>query len=129
MDPISTAIIAAVAAGAVSDATDVAKKGIVDAYKAIKKVIQSKFGAENKVTKAITELENAPKSQGQQMVLTEQVAKVKADQDADIVSVAENLLEKIKQVPGAGQHIMNAQGNYIAQADRGSTASVTNNKD
>jgi hypothetical protein len=55
MDPISSAIIAAVSAGATSGATNVAKKSIVDAYQGIKKVIQSKFGTENKVFKAITE--------------------------------------------------------------------------
>lgn len=128
MDPISTTIIAAVAAGATSGATDVAKKGIVDAYQAIKKVIQSKFGAENTVSRAITDLESDPESKGRQMVLTEQVVKAKADQDTDIVRVAEDLMEKIKQMSGGEQHIMNAQGKNIAQADRGGTASVIINK-
>ena len=128
MDPISTTIIAAVAAGAASGTKDIAKKGIVDAYQAIKKIIQSKFGVENKVSSAITNLENDPESKGQQMVLTEQVVKAKAHQDADIVRIAEDLMKKIKQMPGEDQHIMNAQGKIIAQADRGSSASITINK-
>ena len=128
MDPISTTIIAAVAAGAASGTKDIAKKGIVDAYQAIKKIIQSKFGVENKVSSAITNLENDPESKGQQMVLTEQVVKAKAHQDADIVRIAEDLMKKIKQMPGEDQHIMNAQGKFIAQADRGSSASITINK-
>lgn len=58
MEPISTAIIAAIAAGAASGTGDIARKSIVDAYQAIKKMIQSKFGKENMVSQAITEMEN-----------------------------------------------------------------------
>lgn len=128
MDPITTTIITAIAGGAASGTTDVTKKAIMDAYNTIKEVIKSKFGAENKVSRAITELEDNPESKGQQMVLTEQVVKAKAHQDSDIVTAAEYLMEKIKQMPGGEQHIMNAQGKIIAQADRGSSASITINK-
>jgi hypothetical protein len=51
----------------------------------------------------------------------------KADQDPDIRQAAQALLDQMKAVPGGEQHVQNAIGTGIAQADRGSTASVTIN--
>ncbi len=120
MDPITTAIVAAVTAGV----TDIGKNAFTDVYKGLKGLIKSKFGKNNKVSKAIADLEDNRESKGRQMVLAENMAMEKIDQDSDLISAAEQLMEILKQQPGGEQHIMNARGKFIVQADRGSSASI-----
>lgn len=124
MDPISTALIAAIAAGV----TDTGRKAFSDAYQGLKRLIQSKFGMDNKISKTIAEVEAEPELKGQQLLLTERITAVKADKDEEILTAAMSLSARIKQVPGGERHIMNARGNFIAQADRGSTATITVHK-
>lgn len=92
MDPITTAIIAGVAASVTGDVTAAGKKAVVDAYDAIKKAVKSKFGKDSKLSKAITELEENPESKRQQMLLAETMAMEKADQDLKLISIAEQLV-------------------------------------
>lgn len=124
MDPISAVIIAAISA----IGTAVGKEAVLDAYKGIKNRIKAKFGQENQVSKAIAEVEADPGSKGKQMVLVEQMAKAKVDQDKEIIKAAEVLMVQLKNIPEGEKHIMNVQGKFIAQADRGGTASITINK-
>ena len=97
MDPITTAIIAGVTASVTGDITAVGKKAIVDAYESIKKAVKSKFGKDSKLSKAITELEENPKSKGQQMLLAETMAMEKADQDPKLISIAEQLVQALNE--------------------------------
>lgn len=124
MDPITTAILAALAAGA----ADIGKKVIPDAYEGLKALIRRKFGSESELAQAVDKLEKNPNSAGRKETLREEVQTVKADQDPEILAAAQALLEQIKSQPGGEQHIQMAIGSYIAQADRGSTASVNVNK-
>lgn len=128
MEPISTAIFAALAAGAVTGATDVSKKVIVDGYGALKEMIKKKFGGKTELADAIENLEKKPDSSGRQRTLQEEVAAAGVDNDPEIIKQAEALLKKIKAQPGGEQHIQTAIGNYIAQADRGGTASIIVNR-
>lgn len=128
MDPITTAILAAVAAGAVAGLTKTGEQAIIDAYTAIKDALARKFGADSKVVQAIKSVEEDQQSKGAPVVLQEQVAKVKADQDTELLKLAETLLDKIKAQPGGAQIIQQANGSYIAQASGGSTASVNVNQ-
>lgn len=95
MDPITTAIIAALAAGAVAGATDVGKQAIADAYAGLKAVIQHKWGAQSELAQAVDSLESNPDSPGRQEVLAEEVATAQADQDADVVAALHALQEKL----------------------------------
>jgi hypothetical protein len=95
MDPITTAIIAALAAGAVAGATDVGKQAIADAYNGLKAVIRRKWGAQSELGQAVDSLESNPDSAGRQEVLAEEVAAAQADQDADIVAALQALQEKL----------------------------------
>ena len=128
MDPITTAIIAAVAAGAAKSAGEVVQQGIVDAYNGLKALITRTFGADSDVADAVTKVETDPQSQARQAVLAEEVAKAGADQNPEITAAAEALLEKLGQLPD-GRTLINqvATGNYIAQAAQHSTATVTVN--
>jgi hypothetical protein len=101
MDPITTAVVAAASAGV----TTVGKQAVVDAYNGLKKIIASKFEKDNQVSQTITEVEKNPDSKGQQMVLSEQVAATKADQDAEIVKIAQELIKALKSTD-AGRKVI-----------------------
>ena len=124
MDPITMAIGAALLAGAVEGVTDVAKTGIVEAYKGLKALIQSKFGQDSDVAKAVTTLEVAPDSPKLTTALQEKVAASKADQDAEIVKAAQDLLDKVNAHPGGASYIQQVTGSYNAVTQGGGTSTV-----
>ena len=128
MDPITTAIVAALAAGVASGAGEVGQKVIVDAYSALKAALKSKFGVDSDLVEAVDQLEKKPDSAGRQETLKEEVTAAKADQAPEILKAAQDLLDLIKAQPGGEQHVQTAIGSYIAQADRGGAASVSVNR-
>src|ERR1035441_2510258 len=89
MDPITAAIIAALAAGAASGATDLAKKAVGDAYDGLKGLIQRKFGGTSEVAKAMEGLQANPTSEGKKLVLDEEVKAAKVSSDPDVASAAD----------------------------------------
>jgi hypothetical protein len=123
MDPLTAAILAAVAAGAAKVATEV----VPDLYRGLKALIKSKFGEQNAVSEAVDEVEADPESAGQKIVLEEKVKKAGADKDADIVAAAKKLLEQLEAQPGGARIVQTATGNYNAQAADHSRASVNVN--
>ena len=96
MDPITTAIVAAVSAGITSGMTAVGKEAILDAYKGIKNAIKSRFGKDNNISKTITDLEADPESKGRQLLLAEHIATAKANQVPDILKIAQKLTEALQ---------------------------------
>jgi hypothetical protein len=128
MDPITTAIVVAITAGLAGGATEVGKQTIVDAYQALKSLLEKKFGAQSEIVHAVEDLEAKPDSTARKDLLYEEVTEAKADQDPEIRQAAQVLLAQISAQQSGGQSIQNAIGSYIAQADRGSTAHVNVNK-
>ncbi len=124
MDPV-TALLSALVAGAAAGVTEAGKKLVVEGYGALKAALRAKFGAGSALAGALDGLERNPGSQGRKQTLDEEIAAAKADQDPALVELARALLAQIESQPGGAQHIQNAVGNYIAQADRGATATVT----
>jgi hypothetical protein len=124
MDPISTAILAALSAGAVSGLTEAGKTAITDAYTKLKALLTKKFGGESDVLHAVDQVEAKHDSAGRAATLQEEIVAAKAEQDPDILHAAQALLHILQASPEGGQHLQTATGNYIAQADRGSSASV-----
>ncbi len=124
MDPV-TALLTALVAGAAAGVGDAGKKLVVDGYGALKAALAAKFGADSELAGAIEGLERNPGSQGRKRTLDEEIAAAKAHQDPELVGLARALLEQIEAQPGGAQHIQNAVGSTIAQADRGATATVT----
>src|SRR4051794_33978936 len=116
MEPVSTAIIAALSAGAASGVTDVAKKAIVEGYNDLKTLISKKFGTNTDVTEAIAELQAKPESPGRQQTVAEELNAVHASTDPELLHAAQSLLELIKALPQGEQHIQHAVGTGIAQA-------------
>jgi hypothetical protein len=124
MDPITTAIVAALSAGAISGLTETSKTLITDTYGKLKAVLSRKFSEQSDVLQAVDQLEKKPDSAGRKETLLEEIAAVKADQDREILQAAQKLLLQLQSIPESGQHMQTATGSYIAQADRGSSASV-----
>lgn len=124
MDPVTTAIVAAIIAGAGKGATEVAAKTILDGYAALKGLLKKKFGSGSEVIEAVDELEKKPDSAGRQQTIGEELAAVKAADDPELISAAQALLKQIKAQPDGERHLQVAQGTGIAQADRGGIATV-----
>ncbi len=95
MDPITTAILAAIAAGAVAGATKIGEQVIVDAYAKLKELLKRKFGTKSEVVKAVKALEARPDSVARKEIVVEQVTASKADQDPELLRAAEALLKII----------------------------------
>jgi hypothetical protein len=123
MDPITAAIVAALAAGL----TEVGKNAVMETYTGLKSLLKKKCGEESKVVKAVDDLEEEKDSKGRQLTLQEQVAKAKADQDPELVHKAQELLNQIKSQPGGEGHIQSIVGNYNAMVSGSGSASVNVN--
>jgi disulfide oxidoreductase YuzD len=97
MDPITTAILAALA--------KLAEPAIKDAYDGLKAIIKRKFGANHEVVQAVDRVEEKPDSSGRRETLKEEIVGSGALADPEIAAAAHSLLEKLKQQPG-GQEIV-----------------------
>jgi hypothetical protein len=115
MDPITTAIVAALGAGAVSGATKVGEQVIADAYAKLKELLGKKFGAKSKLVKAVKELEANPKSAARKEVVKEEVAAAKANQDKELLAIAQSLLKSVKALPDGIHIIQTAIGDQNIQ--------------
>ena len=128
MDPVTTAILAALSAGAIGGITEMSKTAITDAYQKLKGLLVNKFGAKSKVVTAVDDLEEEHDSKGRQLTLQEQIAKVKADQDQELVQAAQILLRELRSQPGGEQRIQSIVGDYNAQVYGSGSASVNVNR-
>ncbi len=86
--------------------------------------MKARFGADSDLAGAVAGLEKRPDSDGRKQTLHEEIVAAKADADPELVELARALLHQIESQPGGARHIQNAVGSYIAQADRGGTATV-----
>jgi hypothetical protein len=124
MDPITTALIAAIGAGALKSVGQVGENLVADGYAALKSLIMRKFSRQSEVVQAVEGVESRPDSEGRRQTLREEIVAAKLDQDAEILLSAKALLDRINAQPGGEKHVQNAVGSYIAQADRQSRAEV-----
>jgi hypothetical protein len=63
----------------------------------------------------VVDLESTPKSKARQGVVAEEVLLAKADKDADLLKLAQQLIKAIKAQPGGEQIIQTAIGNQNIQ--------------
>jgi tetratricopeptide (TPR) repeat protein len=104
IDPITTAISAALDAGALSGLTQMSTTAIKDAYQALKGLLSKKFGARSNVVRAIAHLEARPESAGRQAGLAEEITAVQAEQDSEVLATATHLLTLVQpQQAGMGK--------------------------
>jgi hypothetical protein len=93
MDPITTAIVAALPAlGA-----ELFKSSIKDAYEGLKAVIRQRWGNESRLAKSIEALEERPKSKGEALTLSENIAEVKATADPQVMQALSKLADALKK--------------------------------
>lgn len=142
MDPVTTAILAAITAGVVSGAGDVGKQAmsdaygatkqaIIDSYNSLKALLKRKFGEQSEVVKSVESLEAEPQLDFKKEAVKHYLTKVKANEDAELKKAAESLLTLLKKLPQSEQIVqtlLTAIGSNISQAVGGSTATVTVNK-
>lgn len=93
MDPVTLAIITALG--------NLSQEVIKDSYMAFKAALQKKYGVKSELLESVNKLEQKPDSKARQSVLQEEVANAKADQDSKLLQTANELLEKLKELPGA----------------------------
>ncbi len=89
MDPITTAIISGLAG--------VGKDAIKDSYNALKGALKKKFGETSDLAEAVDKLEKKPDSEGHKITLQEEVEAANAHEDAEMLQLAQALLDKIKE--------------------------------
>ena len=120
MDPITTAIVSALA-------SDLTKAAIKNSYNALKNALKKKFSSESDLIDAVEKLEKKPNSEGRKATLQEEVNNAKIDDDPEILQLAQDLLDQLKEQPGGQQVIAQTISNvkYAATSGTG-TASIGN---
>lgn len=121
MDPITAALVTALAMGVAGGLTETGKQLIPDAYKALKAALQQKFGIGSDLLKAVDNLEKKPDSEGRATTLQEEVKAAGADKDPELLKLAESLQATLQQ-SGAGQQATLSGSGAIAQG--GSTGAA-----
>ena len=111
MEPVSL-IVTALTAGAVAAAKDTAEKGVKDTYQGLKTLIKRKF-ANDPLAQAMVEAkpEDIKKAEG---LLKDKITKAGADQDQEIIKVAQDLLDQVKEQPGGQEIINQTQTNTVS---------------
>ena len=93
---ILTVIVAALGLGVAAGATEVSKQAVIDAYAGLKALLQRKYGAQNEVSDALERVEKAPESEGRQAVLAEELTKVEADKDEEVLAAVHKLADTLE---------------------------------
>ncbi len=99
-------IIAALIAGATAAAKDTAGVAVKDAYNGLKELIKKKFGDKTDLVDAVDKLEKKPDSEARKATVKEEIETAKVNDDPEILKLAQDLLDKVKEQPG-GQEILN----------------------
>jgi hypothetical protein len=113
MDPISASLLAALSA--------LAEPVVKDVYQGLKALIVRKLGGGNKVSAAIEAAEHEPESEGQKIVLQEQVKKAKLTEDPEVMKAAEALIAKVQERGGSVRITASGHGAVAAYNISGST--------
>lgn len=125
MDLITTAIVAALSTGVIGGLTETGKTAIGDAYSALKAALLKRFGQQHALVKAVEAVEAKPSSVGRQTTLVEEVMDARADQDVELLTLAEQLRQILKEHTKVDIAVQQTIiGNYNATSVHGD-ASVT----
>jgi hypothetical protein len=105
MDPITTAIVAALA--------NLSKDAIKDSYSAFKSALQKKFGDKSDLLEAIDKLEKSPDRDDRQATVKTEIEIAKVSSDPDLLKLVQDLLDKISEHPGKKGIINQTQTNIV----------------
>ena len=118
MDPVTGAILAAIAAGV----KKVGESAIVDGYTKLKGLLAKRFGGGSDISGSIERLEQKPGSEGRQKVLAEEITEAGADKDSEVLTAVEALREAISAAPGGRKILVKFTGSGGVAIGNGSTA-------
>ena len=127
MDPLST-ILTALVAGAGASAKEVTIQAVKDGYGALKALLIRKFGRATGVATSIQRVESKPDSVALQSALKDELTRVGADSDLELIQHASMLLELLGGESGSRPSVSSAgldgsgslaQGGGMAAAERG----------
>ncbi|MGF2036695.1 MAG: hypothetical protein RMZ43_015505 [Nostoc sp. CmiVER01] len=108
MEPVSM-IITALGAGAIAATKDTAGTAVKDAYQGLKTLIKKRFESEPKAQMVLEEHETDPETY--EAPLIKKLAEAGADQDAEIIKLAQELLKQLKpEESAAGKYNTVFQG-------------------
>ncbi len=94
MDPITIAIVTLLEA---DQGDSSPKNATIKAYEGLKTALKEKYGADSDLMAAVEGLEKRPDSDGRKTVLHEEIENVRADQDAQLLNLAQTLLSRMRQ--------------------------------
>lgn len=117
MDPITTAIVAAVAG--------ISSSAIKDSYNALKSALKKKFGEKSDLVHAIDGLEKKSDSEGRKAMLQEEIEAAKVNEQPEILLLAQDLLNKIKE-QSEGQQIINQINQTVSNVKYAATSGLGN---
>jgi hypothetical protein len=95
-------------------ATNLGKDAIKDGYEALKAAIKKKFGDDSDVVDAVNKLEKSPDRDDRQATVEAEVKIAKVKDDPEILKLAQDLLDKIKEQPGGQEIINQTQTNTVS---------------
>lgn len=124
IEVIASAVVGALLAGANDGLKEITKKGISDGYDQLKSLLLRHGNGEHDVADALKKLEAKPDSEARKAVLIEELEGSAAANDLAIQDQARLLLDLVKDLPAGNTSGQIASGTGIAQADRGSSATV-----
>jgi len=93
MDPITTAIILGVAGNFATDA-------LKAAYTSLKDALTKKHGQDSDLVDAVNKLEKTPDRDDRKATVQAEVEFAKANDDRELVKLAQDLLNQLKEQPG-----------------------------
>jgi hypothetical protein len=126
MDPITLAIVAALAAGALKGVGKLGENMVGDAYRGLIKLFQQKFGNESDVVKSVAVLEARPTSTVRSAAVSEALDDAKAVEDPELLAAAKAIMERVKDLPGGEKIVQQVTGSTnVAVAASGGTATVS----
>ncbi|MEG4987658.1 hypothetical protein QUB08_18065 [Microcoleus sp. BR0-C5] len=106
MDPITSAIFLGVAGNLATDA-------LTAAYTSLKKALTKKHGQDSDLVEAVNKLEKTPDRDDRKATVEAEVKIAKANDDAELVKLAKDLLNQLKDqsggVPNITQNVSNVK--------------------
>jgi hypothetical protein len=115
MDPITSAIVLGVAGNLATDA-------IKAAYTSLKDALTKKHGMDSDLVDAVNKLEKTPDRDDRKATVEAEVKIAKANDDTELVKLAQDLLNQLKEQPGGTtsitQNVRDSQ--HIAMSGTGS---------
>lgn len=116
MDPISL-VMTALAAGAISATKETAGSAVKDAYQGLKVLIKKKFAGETKAEMVLEEHATDPETY--EAPLKKKLAEAGIEQDMEIVKIAQDLINQVKEQPGGQEIITQTQTNTVSGVNVG----------